>query len=106
MQCSAVASLPIDIFNERFIEALNERSNNGSSDLAQLLFWIRKHAGLGMVRYTRRIASTSMDKANSSVDCGKVEICSLDHPWSELDYLFCGKCLLHDKPANYRIADA
>jgi hypothetical protein len=47
-----------------------------------------------------------MDKANSSVDGRKVKLCSLDHPWSELDYLLCGKGLLRDKPANYRIADA
>jgi hypothetical protein len=47
-----------------------------------------------------------MDEANSSADARKVEMYPLDHPRSELDYLFCRERLLRDKPANDSIADA
>jgi hypothetical protein len=41
-------------------EALNERTNTGSSNLAQLL-WITKHVGLLIVWHTRLVAPTGMD---------------------------------------------
>ena len=69
-------------------EALSERSKNGSSDLAQLLFWIRKHASLHIVRQTHWIASTGMNEANSPVNSRKVEVCLFYYPWGELDDLF------------------
>ena len=33
-------------------------------------------------------AAASMDQADRSVDCRKVEMRAFDHPWSELDDLF------------------
>src|SRR3984885_554751 len=87
-------------------EALSERSKNGSSDLAQLLFWIRKHASLHIVRQTHWIASTGMNEANSPVNSRKVEVCLFYYPWGELDDLFCRQRFLSNKPANYRLTNA
>ena len=70
-------------------EALSERSKNGSSNLAQLLFGIRKHASLHIVRQTHWIASTGMNEANSPVNSRKVEVCLFYYPRGELDNLFC-----------------
>jgi hypothetical protein len=47
-----------------------------------------------------------VNQSNSPVDRRKFEICPFDHPWRELDYLFCWERLLRDQPAHYSIADA
>lgn len=46
-----------------------------------------------------------MDEANGSVDGWKLEVRTFDHPWRELDDLFCRKRLAHDEATDYRIAD-
>ena len=70
-------------------EALSERGKNGSSDLAKLLFWIRKHDGLRIVRWARWVASPNTHETDGPVNGRKVEVCPFYGPRGELDDLFC-----------------
>jgi hypothetical protein len=48
----------------------------------------------GLLDYKTWIVPTCVNQANSSVDSRKVQVRLLDHPWSELDDLFCRERLL------------
>jgi hypothetical protein len=60
---------------------------------------------LRVAGYARWSAAAGVNQANRSVDSRKVEMLSLDHPWSELDDLLCRERFLRDQPAHDSIAD-
>ena len=50
-------------------------------------------------------AAAGVNQANRPVDCRKVEMLALDHPWSKLDDLLCRQRLLRNQSPHNGIAD-